>query len=144
MHTDSKIVFDIIGFGVEHFRFGRPIGFLGDDLSEMIAQEGKAGRKVGEKLCAKMVPSPAASYGHGCVMRKRTANSRPRISPPVIFAVIEQTRTCGMLPCHSPCRTSAGGSSGWPRYRTDLLKQAQHVEVVPALLHSVTLKDEYL
>src|SRR5712692_5075325 len=33
----------------------------GEDHSEMIAEEGKAGRKVGEKWSAKMVPSPAAS-----------------------------------------------------------------------------------
>ena len=39
---------------------------------------------------------------------------------------------------------SAAGSSGWLRYSANLLKQAQHVEVVPALLHFVTLKDEHL
>ena len=33
----------------------------GEDRSEMIAEEGKAGRKVGEKWSGKMVPSPAAS-----------------------------------------------------------------------------------
>jgi len=33
----------------------------GEDRSEMIAEEVKAGRKVGEKWSAKMVPSPAAS-----------------------------------------------------------------------------------
>ena len=33
----------------------------GEDRSEMIAEEGKAGRKAGEKWSAKMVPSLAAS-----------------------------------------------------------------------------------
>ena len=33
----------------------------GEDRSEMIAEEGKAGRKVGETWAAKMVPSPTAS-----------------------------------------------------------------------------------
>jgi len=33
----------------------------GEDRSEMIAEEGKAGRKIGEKWSAILVPSPAAS-----------------------------------------------------------------------------------
>ena len=33
----------------------------GEDRSETIAEERKAGRKVGEKWSAKLVPSPAAS-----------------------------------------------------------------------------------
>ena len=33
----------------------------------MIAEEGKAGRKVGEKWSAKMVPSPAASNNWACI-----------------------------------------------------------------------------
>jgi hypothetical protein len=33
----------------------------GEDRSEMIAEEGKAGRKIGETWSAILVPSPAAS-----------------------------------------------------------------------------------
>jgi len=33
----------------------------GEDRSEMIAEEGKAGRKIGERWSAILVPSPAAS-----------------------------------------------------------------------------------
>jgi hypothetical protein len=33
----------------------------GEDRSEMIAEEGKAGRNIGETWAAKMVPSPTAS-----------------------------------------------------------------------------------
>ena len=42
----------------------------GEDRSEMIAEEGKAGRKVGATWAAKMVPSPAASNTQGsfCAM----------------------------------------------------------------------------
>ncbi|MDR3700018.1 MAG: hypothetical protein P4L56_10315, partial [Candidatus Sulfopaludibacter sp.] len=36
----------------------------GEDRSEMIAEEGKAGRKIGEKWSAILVPSPAASNNY--------------------------------------------------------------------------------
>ena len=38
----------------------------GEDRSELIAEEGKAGRKVGETWAAKMVPSPTASNICNC------------------------------------------------------------------------------
>jgi hypothetical protein len=37
----------------------------GEDRSEMIAEEGKAGRKIGERWSAILVPSPAASNNIG-------------------------------------------------------------------------------
>ena len=43
----------------------------------------------------------------------------------------------------SRCRTSACRCSGLLRYRADLLKQAQHIEVDPALLYSAVLKDKH-
>ena len=47
----------------------------GEDRSEMIAQEGKAGRKIGERWSAILVPSPAASNirrsGRSSAMRRR-------------------------------------------------------------------------
>jgi hypothetical protein len=42
----------------------------GEDRSETIAEEGKAGRKIGKKWSAKMVPSPTASN------KKRVAKAR--------------------------------------------------------------------
>src|SRR5437867_5055879 len=47
----------------------------GEDRSEMIAEEGKAGRKVGEKWSAKMVPSLAAS--NTPPLTSRFSNERP-------------------------------------------------------------------
>ena len=53
----------------------------GEDRSEMIAEEGKAGRKVGETWAAQMVPSPTASnsqkegFGFGGGLNPR---ARPR------------------------------------------------------------------
>src|ERR1039457_2099456 len=43
----------------------------GEDRSETIAEEGKAGRKIGEKWSAKMVPSPTASNNRGARARAR-------------------------------------------------------------------------
>jgi hypothetical protein len=44
----------------------------GEDRSEMIAEEGKAGRKLGETWAAKMVPSPTASntLKHNCFVQE--------------------------------------------------------------------------
>ena len=46
----------------------------GEDRSEMIAEEGKAGRNIGETWAAKMVPSPTAS--NKSVWARPAADSR--------------------------------------------------------------------
>jgi hypothetical protein len=50
----------------------------GEDRSEMIAEEGKAGRKIGEKWSAILVASPAASNTLGPNLDIKQAWCRPR------------------------------------------------------------------
>jgi hypothetical protein len=52
----------------------------GEDRSEMIAEEGKAGRKVGETWAAKMVPSPTASNISHFTLLTNLAPARNAIS----------------------------------------------------------------
>src|ERR1039458_6404284 len=48
----------------------------GEDRSEMIAEEGKAGRKIGETWSAILVPSPAASNKRSRAADRRMLHER--------------------------------------------------------------------
>ena len=60
----------------------------GEDRSEMIAEEGKAGRKIGERWSAILVLSPAASNTpiSGVILKSHHFRRRPYVHNPLLAA----------------------------------------------------------
>jgi hypothetical protein len=89
----------------------------GEDRSERIAEEGKAGRKFGETWSAILVPSPAAS---NITARSMTGSGRFSTPPRMCCRPAQLRRTPGIAKA-SFCRPtgcfSGGGATGAGRWR---------------------------
>jgi hypothetical protein len=81
----------------------------GEDRSEMIAEEGKARRKIGERWSAILVPSPAASNrGHGVTGCDPVPHRGSTRQPPAAKA---EGRVRSKQPFAGPLRVSVGDCS---------------------------------